>query len=190
MGTWTLKYPKNGYPYRVYSCFEYLMPSLLQMHLVTYWFTTSQWNAVERLEGRNFCQTMVGWKETLWRATSALGSYFLRTQFVLKFGFSEKATKIEKKIVILLTRASCSVRATAYFSKSWQRFFKRNVVKSYYTNFNYLVNKGESDSKIVTIYFHQPLDIEKIKTQMFFFVCLSNGFHENWQNHNKCLCFE
>ena len=29
MGTWTLKYPKNGYPYRVYSCFEYLMPSLV-----------------------------------------------------------------------------------------------------------------------------------------------------------------
>ena len=111
------------------------MPSLLQMHLVTYWFTTSQWNAVERLEGRNFCQTMVGWKETLWRATSALGSYFLRTQFVLKFGFSEKATKFEKNFVILLTRASCSVRATAYFSKSRGRFFKTNVVKSYYTNF-------------------------------------------------------
>ena len=27
--TWTLKYTRNGYPYRVYSCFEYnLMPSL------------------------------------------------------------------------------------------------------------------------------------------------------------------
>ena len=27
-GTWTLKYPKIGYPYRVYSCFKYLMTTL------------------------------------------------------------------------------------------------------------------------------------------------------------------
>ena len=53
----------------------------------------------------------------------------------LKFGFSEKARKFEKIFVILLTRASCSVRATAYLSKSQRRFFKTNVVKSYYTNF-------------------------------------------------------
>ena len=53
----------------------------------------------------------------------------------LKFGVSEKATKFEKIFVVLLTRASCSVRATAYLSKSRRRFFKTNVVKSYYTNF-------------------------------------------------------
>ena len=53
----------------------------------------------------------------------------------VKFGFSEKATKFEKIFVVLLTRASCSVRATAYLSKSRRRFFKTNVVKSYYTNF-------------------------------------------------------
>ena len=53
----------------------------------------------------------------------------------LKFGFSEKATKFEKIFVILLTRALCSLRATLYLSKSRQRFFKTNVVKSYYTNF-------------------------------------------------------
>ena len=37
---------------------------------------------------------------------------------VVKFGFSEKATKFEKIFVVLLTRASCSVSATAYLSKS------------------------------------------------------------------------
>ena len=36
----------------------------------------------------------------------------------LKFGFSEKATKFERIFVVLLTRASCSVRATEYLSKS------------------------------------------------------------------------
>ena len=36
----------------------------------------------------------------------------------IKFGFSEKATKFEKIFVVLLTRASCSVHATAYLSKS------------------------------------------------------------------------
>ena len=46
-----------------------------------------------------------------------------------KFGFSEKARKFEKIFVILLTRASCSMRATAYLSKSQQRFFKANVDK-------------------------------------------------------------
>ena len=45
---------------------------------------------------------------------------------LLKFGFSEKATKFGKL---------CSVHATAYLSKSRQRFFKKNVNKSYYTNF-------------------------------------------------------
>jgi hypothetical protein len=34
-----------------------------------------------------------------------------------------------------LTRGSCSVRATAYLSKSPRRFLKTNVDKSYYTKF-------------------------------------------------------
>jgi hypothetical protein len=59
----------------------------------------------------------------------------------VKFGFSEKATKFEKIFVVLLTRASCSVRATAYLSKSRRRFFETNVVKSYYTNFTFLCQK-------------------------------------------------
>ena len=43
---------------------------------------------------------------------------------VVKFGFSEKATKFEKNFVVLLTRALCSVGATVYLSKSWRRFLK------------------------------------------------------------------
>ena len=43
----------------------------------------------------------------------------------LKFGFSEKATKFEKIFVLLLTRASCSVRATTYLSKSRQILKKK-----------------------------------------------------------------
>ena len=39
-------------------------------------------------------------------------------ELTLNFGFSEKAKKFEKIFVVLLTRASCSVRATAYLSKS------------------------------------------------------------------------
>ena len=54
----------------------------------------------------------------------------------LKLRFSETATKFEKKFVVLLTRASCSVRAIAYLSKIRRRFFKINVVKLYYTNIN------------------------------------------------------
>ena len=46
---------------------------------------------------------------------------------MLKFGFSEKATKFEKTSVLLLTRA--------YFSKSWRRFKKTNMDKSYYSHF-------------------------------------------------------
>ena len=53
----------------------------------------------------------------------------------VKFEFSEKATKFEKIFVILLTRALCSVHATAYLSKSRRRFFKTNVDKLYNTNF-------------------------------------------------------
>ena len=58
----------------------------------------------------------------------------------VKLGFSEKATKFEKIFVVLLTRVSCSVRATAYLSKSRRRFFKTNVVKSYYTNFKLAID--------------------------------------------------
>ena len=74
-----------------------------------------------------------------------LPEVFSRFFFIvyLKFGFSEKATKYEKIFVVLLTRATLSVRATAYLSKSGQRFFKTNVVKSYYTNF-----KEESSLKV------------------------------------------
>ena len=57
--------------------------------------------------------------------------------FQVKLGFSEKATKFEKILVVLLTRASCSVLAIAYLSKSRRRFFKKDVDKSYYTNFIY-----------------------------------------------------
>ena len=54
---------------------------------------------------------------------------------MVKFGFSEKATKFEKIFVVHLTRASCSVHATAYLSKSRRRFFKTNVDKWYCINF-------------------------------------------------------
>ena len=57
--------------------------------------------------------------------------------YVVKFVFSEKATQFEKIFFLLLTRVLCSMRATAYLSKSWQRFFKTNVDKSYYTNFTW-----------------------------------------------------
>ena len=50
---------------------------------------------------------------------------------VVKFGFSEKATKFEKIFVVLLTRLSCSVRVRADLSKSRQIFFKTNVAKLY-----------------------------------------------------------
>ena len=46
---------------------------------------------------------------------------------LLKLGFSGKTTKFEKKIfVVLLTRVLCSVRKTAYLSKSRGRFLKTN----------------------------------------------------------------
>ena len=70
----------------------------------------------------------------IWRNCRFVKLY-TRLQVFVKFGFSEKATKFEKIFVVLLTRALCSVRATAYLSKSWQRFFKTNMVKLYYTNF-------------------------------------------------------
>ena len=53
-------------------------------------------------------------------------------------GFLRRPQNLKKILFVLLTRASCFVRATAHLSKSRWRFFKTNVVKSYYTNFNYL----------------------------------------------------
>ena len=50
----------------------------------------------------------------VWHGTG----YFYPLLSLLKFGFSEKATKFEKIFVVLLRRASCSVRAIAYLSKS------------------------------------------------------------------------
>ena len=44
---------------------------------------------------------------------------------VVKFGFSEKATKFEKIFVALLTRALCSVRGIAYLSKVDEDFYKQ-----------------------------------------------------------------
>ena len=61
---------------------------------------------------------------------------YLGLNLTVKFGYPEKATKFEKIFVILMTRASCSLRATAYLSKSRRRFFKTNVVKLYFTEFN------------------------------------------------------
>ena len=46
---------------------------------------------------------------------------------LLKFGFSEKATKFEKIFIVLLTRVSCSVCATVYLSRSRHRFFLKIV---------------------------------------------------------------
>ena len=56
---------------------------------------------------------------------------------LLKFGFSEKATKFKKIFVVFLIRASFSVRATAYLSKIWRNFLITNVDKSYYPNLTY-----------------------------------------------------
>ena len=83
------------------------------------------WARKEQLHGRNpqyaqwYILDNLIWKEIarVWLSN-------------LKFGFSAKATKFEKVFVVLLTRASCSVRAAAYLSKSRQRFFKTNVVNS------------------------------------------------------------
>ena len=98
---------------------------------------------------------------------------YLKAQFYiqLKFGFSEKATKFEKIFVVLLLRASCSVRATAYFSQSQRRFFKTNVDKSYNTNFTYLAYiatlffQPEFKSRVVTYF--EPNKYFKVKTDFF-----------------------
>ena len=67
--------------------------------------------------------------------------YFLK--YVFKVWVFWEGHKIWKKIfVALLTRALCSARATAYLSKSRRRLLKKNVVKSYYTDFNELTIIG------------------------------------------------
>ena len=62
--------------------------------IVRFWFflsyliaTVLKTCAVERLEGRNICHTMVQRKETLWKATLALSSYSnsCQTQKVAKY---------------------------------------------------------------------------------------------------------
>ena len=68
-----------------------------------------------------------------------MAKHYAFLEITVKFGFSEKATKFEKIFVVLLPRASCSVRASAYLSKSGRRFFKTNVDKLYYTNFKAVI---------------------------------------------------
>ena len=108
----------------------------------------------------NFVKWWANKNWAYWKSVSYLKSILW---LIVKFGFSEKATKFEKISVVLLTRASCSVRATAYLSKSWRRFFKTNVVKSYYTNFNHIKKfKNWVTKKYLTITFPRTLS----------FVCL------------------
>ena len=76
----------------------------------------------------------VNFRCTKTKVTKTLIFFMESLVSVLKFGFSEKATKFEKIFLVFLTRASCSVRATVYLSKSRRRFFFK-VDKSYYTNF-------------------------------------------------------
>ena len=61
-------------------------------------------------------------------------------------GLLRRPQNLKKIWVILLTKALCSVRATAYYwLKSRWRFFKTYMVKSYCTNFNPLSTKGPDD---------------------------------------------
>ena len=48
----------------------------------------------------------------------------------LKFGFSEKAIQFEKLFMVLLTRASCALRATANLSKSWRRLWTSLIIQT------------------------------------------------------------
>ena len=56
----------------------------------------------------------------MWGLDVNITDDFFKASFshLLKFGFSEKATKFEKIFVLVLTRVSCSVHATAHLSKS------------------------------------------------------------------------
>ena len=66
-------------------------------------------------------------------------------------GFLRRPQNLKKIFVVLLTRASCSVRATEYLSKSWQRFLKTNVVKLYYTNFTPFINFKKAQAVLLLI---------------------------------------
>ena len=90
---------------------------------------------------------------------------------MLKFGFSEKATKFEKIFVVLLTRALCSVRATAYLSKSRRRYFKTNVDKSYYTNFKMMKQVNAIDVKLKVMSY-----IIDIKLKILIYIYTFNVF--------------
>ena len=92
------------------------------------------WSTWKIDSGKNECDI---WIQNLKLYQILTAVAYAAKQFVLKFGFSDKATKFEKIFVVLLTRVSCYVRETVYLSKSWRRFFKTNVVKTYYTNFNW-----------------------------------------------------
>ena len=62
---------------------------------------------------------------------SAISSVIYLARAVLfKFGFSEKATIFEKIFVILLTRASCSVRATARTCQKVDEDFSKQMWSS------------------------------------------------------------
>ena len=61
---------------------------------------------------------LIKYLQSTYYVSIAMSGTYLFKYVELKFGFSEKATKFEKIFVVLLTRASCSVRATAYLSKS------------------------------------------------------------------------
>ena len=65
-------------------------------------------------------------------------AYKTKVNFLDKVCFFWVGHKIWKIFVVILTRASCSVCATVYLSKSQRRFFKTNLVNSYYTNFNWI----------------------------------------------------
>ena len=97
---------------------------------------------------------------------------------ILKFGFSKKATKFEKIFEVLSTRASCSVRTKAYLSKSWRRFFKTNVVKSYYTDFK---NKKSFIPKknifLAVVSLNMPREVQKMALAVLIF---SEGFERTY----------
>ena len=78
-------------------------------------------------------------------------------------GFLRRPQNLKKIFVVLLTRASCSVCATAYLSKSRWRFFKTNVVNLYYTIFNILIQNWSQISKGKAYRRHKKIMLECIK---------------------------
>ena len=76
-----------------------------------------------------------------------------------------------------MTRASCSVRATAYLSKSRRRFFKTNVDKSYYTNFN----KKSWKLKKLRSYSLSKLGSDKVCIIRLDHICFGKSSSTFWQ---------